>query len=53
MLRDIGFSGYANLETDANPNQLEADMRKNLTYIRNIMKQTGHVKSTDRRDHTG
>jgi sugar phosphate isomerase/epimerase len=36
-IRDIGFSGYANLEVDAHPNQLEADMRRNLTYIRNII----------------
>ncbi len=39
-IRDIGFSGYANLETDSRPNQLEADMRKNLAYIRNVMGQT-------------
>ena len=36
-IRDIGFTGYANLETDAHPNQVEADMRKNLEYIRKIM----------------
>ena len=36
-IRDIGFSGFANLETDAHPNQVEADMRKNLEYIRKIM----------------
>ncbi len=36
-IRDIGFTGYANLETDAHPNQLEADMRRNLTYIRKVM----------------
>ena len=40
-IRDIGFSGYANLETDAHPNQLEADMRRNLTYIRKVMEQVG------------
>jgi sugar phosphate isomerase/epimerase len=40
-IRDIGFSGYANLETDAHPNQLEADMRRNLAYIRNIIEQAG------------
>ena len=38
-IRDIGFSGYANLEVDAHPNQLEADMRRNLTYIRNLLEQ--------------
>jgi sugar phosphate isomerase/epimerase len=39
-IRDIGFSGYANLETDAPSKNLEADMRKNLAYIRNVMGQT-------------
>jgi sugar phosphate isomerase/epimerase len=36
-IRDIQFSGYANLETDAPSKQLEADMRKNLAFIRNLM----------------
>jgi sugar phosphate isomerase/epimerase len=36
-IREIQFSGYANLETDAPSGQLEADMRKNLAYIRNVM----------------
>jgi L-ribulose-5-phosphate 3-epimerase len=40
-IRDIGFSGYANLETDAHPNQLEADMRRNLMYIRKVIEQAG------------
>jgi sugar phosphate isomerase/epimerase len=40
-IRDIGFSGYANLETDAHPNQLEADMRRNLEYIRTVIEQAG------------
>jgi len=38
-IHDIGFSGFANLETDAHPNQLEADMRRNLAYIRKVMQQ--------------
>ncbi|MHB8654434.1 MAG: sugar phosphate isomerase/epimerase family protein [Terriglobia bacterium] len=38
-IRDIGFSGYANLETDSHPNQLEADMRRNLAFIRKVIKQ--------------
>ena len=38
-IRDIGFSGFANLETDAHPETLEADLRRNLIYIRNIMQQ--------------
>jgi L-ribulose-5-phosphate 3-epimerase len=36
-IRDIQFSGYANLETDVPPQQLDADLRKNLAYIRNVM----------------
>jgi L-ribulose-5-phosphate 3-epimerase len=40
-IRDIGFSGFANLETDAHSNQLEADMRRNLTYMRKVIDQIG------------
>jgi len=36
-VRDIGWSGWANLETDARPGYLDPDMRKNLTYIRGIV----------------
>jgi L-ribulose-5-phosphate 3-epimerase len=39
-IRDIQFSGYANLEADAPSKQLEADMRRNLAFIRNVMAQT-------------
>jgi sugar phosphate isomerase/epimerase len=39
-IRDIRFSGFANLETDARPNQVEADLRRNLAYIRNVMAQS-------------
>jgi L-ribulose-5-phosphate 3-epimerase len=35
-IRDIQFSGYANLETDSPSKQLEADLRKNLDYIRRV-----------------
>jgi sugar phosphate isomerase/epimerase len=38
-IRDIEFSGYANLETDAQADTLESDMRRNLMYIRRIMEQ--------------
>jgi L-ribulose-5-phosphate 3-epimerase len=38
-IRDMGYSGYANLETDAHPQTLEADMRRNLMYIRHVMQQ--------------
>ena len=36
-IRDVGFSGYANLEVDAHANQLEEDMRRNLIYVRNLI----------------
>jgi L-ribulose-5-phosphate 3-epimerase len=36
-IREIGFSGYAVLETDAkSPATLEADMQRNLGYIRGV-----------------
>jgi sugar phosphate isomerase/epimerase len=36
-IREIGFTGYAVLETDSkSPATLEADMRKNLAYIRGL-----------------
>jgi L-ribulose-5-phosphate 3-epimerase len=38
-IRDIGFSGFANLETDTHPaTGVEADMRRNLAFIRQIMR---------------
>ncbi len=39
-IREIQFSGYANLEADAPSKQLEADMRRNLTFIRHVMTQS-------------
>ncbi|MGO8786925.1 MAG: sugar phosphate isomerase/epimerase family protein [Terriglobia bacterium] len=39
-IHDIGFTGFANLETDAPSKDLDADMRKNLAYIRNVMAQS-------------
>jgi L-ribulose-5-phosphate 3-epimerase len=39
-IRDIQFSGFANLESDAPTKQLEADMRRNLAFIRNVMAQS-------------
>lgn len=37
-MRDIGFSRYANLETDTHRgNTVEADMRRNLAFIRKTM----------------
>lgn len=35
-IRDIGFTGYANLETDSGPGSLDEDMRTNLAYIRDL-----------------
>jgi L-ribulose-5-phosphate 3-epimerase len=39
-IRDIGFSGWANLETDVQPNRLDADMQRNLRYVRRIVDET-------------
>jgi sugar phosphate isomerase/epimerase len=37
-IRDIGFTGAANLETDTHAGStVEADMRRNLAYIRRVM----------------
>lgn len=36
-IREIGFAGFANLETDAPSKDLEADMRRNLNYIRDLV----------------
>jgi L-ribulose-5-phosphate 3-epimerase len=35
----IGFSGFANLETDSPSKQVEADMKRNLTYVRRMMSE--------------
>jgi sugar phosphate isomerase/epimerase len=34
---DIGFRGYANLETDTPSNSIEADMTRNLQYVRRFL----------------
>jgi L-ribulose-5-phosphate 3-epimerase len=39
-IREIQFAGYANLETDAPSKELDADLRRNLAYIRNVMTQS-------------
>ena len=39
-IKDIGWSGWANLETDAQPGNVDADMRRNLGYIRKIVIET-------------
>ncbi len=37
IIVEIGFSGFANLETSSPSGDVEADMRRNLTYIRSEM----------------
>jgi sugar phosphate isomerase/epimerase len=38
-VRDIGFSGFANLETDVDSQHLDAGLRRNLNYIRQIIRE--------------
>ena len=40
-IRSTGFDGYANLETDAPSKVIEDDMRKNLTYLRQLLSSVG------------
>jgi L-ribulose-5-phosphate 3-epimerase len=35
-IRDIGFKGFANLETSSPSGNVEADMKRNLAYIRSL-----------------
>lgn len=35
---DIGFEGYANLETGAPSGSMEADLKRNLDYLRGLMR---------------
>lgn len=35
----IGYQGYANLETDAPSKSVEADMRRNLSYVKKVMEE--------------
>ncbi len=37
-IKDIGYTRWANLETDAHPQMLEADMRRNLLYIQRVIR---------------
>ena len=39
-LADIGFADWAQLETDAPSKSIEADLRRNLAFIRARMKET-------------
>jgi sugar phosphate isomerase/epimerase len=36
-IRDIGWTGWANLETDARADHVDADLQRNLEYIRGIV----------------
>ncbi len=36
-MRDIDFSGFANLETSTPSNNVEADMKRNLTYLHRLL----------------
>lgn len=38
-IADIGFEGFANLETSAPSGNVEEDMRRNLGYIRELIRQ--------------
>jgi sugar phosphate isomerase/epimerase len=40
-IKDLGFEGFANLETNSPSSSVEADMRRNLTYLRKVMAQAG------------
>ncbi len=37
-MRDIGFRGFANLETTSPSGSVEGDVRRNLAYLRGLMK---------------
>lgn len=36
-LREISYGGFANLETDSPSKSVEADMKRNLTYLKRLM----------------
>ena len=36
-MRDIGFDGYANLETDARKDAVAEDLKRNLSYLRQLL----------------
>lgn len=39
-IADIGFEGFANLETSSPSGSVEADMRRNLAYVRDLIEKT-------------
>jgi L-ribulose-5-phosphate 3-epimerase len=36
-VREIGFTGFANLETDSPSNDLDKDLERNLSYVRSLV----------------
>ena len=38
-INSLGYDGYANLETDCPSNNVEADMKRNLTYVRRLLQE--------------
>jgi sugar phosphate isomerase/epimerase len=36
-IRDIGYAGWSDLETNSPSKDLEADMKKNLAFLRSLM----------------
>ncbi|MCX6595928.1 MAG: sugar phosphate isomerase/epimerase [Acidobacteria bacterium] len=41
IVGELGWSGFANLETDAPSKDIAADMQKNLDFIRRLLARTG------------
>lgn len=39
-IKDMGWSGWANLETDSRPGRLDTDLSRNLGYIQKIVAET-------------
>lgn len=42
-VRDIDFEGFGNLETSAPSKSIEADMKRNLTFLRRTMMEAGRA----------
>ena len=38
-IKTIGYEGYANLETDCPSKSVEADMKRNLSYVRRVLQE--------------
>jgi sugar phosphate isomerase/epimerase len=41
IVGELGWSGFANLETDAPSKDIAADMQKNLDFVRRLLARTG------------